>query len=799
MLNVRANMLMKSAVIVLDEFTDFPGSPTKGTLCFKDEILYMYCSLDGIDSWYPLTNRNSYHIHIQGGASTGWNISHGLGTKDLIIAVYDDADVQQTPSNIIFTDNDQITLSFTQAISGRAIIVSAADQYTVNITNMIELIDGDIQFKNDLIPDTDNAYDIGSMSNRVRDIYVSGGTIYVGSEASIKEDEIVLNGDATGTQFGFRVARTGQDDALFYFDEGDGDWKFGDSSGVSSVGSSTGAIGSSFQLDSNNNGPTLKNDGGNLQLRNGLDTDFANLEVGDLTVRGTIVTHQTETVVFEDNILLLNSTQAGVPTEDAGLQVERGDETNAAITWDEDDNVWTVGIAGAEKAVLTKFADIMPGADSTYDIGSSSERYNEVYADTLDANQCNVTRIQVDNGPIIRNSGGELQVRNSSDSDYADLEVNNLTVRGTSTIVDSETVRFADNILLLNSNVVGTPSENAGIEVERGSESNVSVVWDETNNHWSLDNDGGGASQIFNAGADLIPDTDDTYVIGNVNKRFSLIRGVDLKADDYCTADKFRVGDANMGVSVTAFNGDFSIKSWSGVGDGDLRAKDVHLSGYHYSGDFAGTSIVLNADYTGASPSENAGFYVGRGSVGNVGLVWNEGNDAWFANAGQIWTSNLDNEPVADNTYDLGSGSLRFKEVHAVDFIGEASSASYADLAEVYKIDRQYKVGTVVRASEDPMYDVQAANIPLDGRVVGVVSENPAYLMNKDEQGLPIALTGKVPVRIFGAIKKSDVIVPAGEGMARAIQDPAEMPFKMGCAIEENLDAGEKLVMCIIR
>ena len=97
------------------------------------------------------------------------------------------------------------------------------------------------------------------------------------------------------------------------------------------------------------------------------------------------------------------------------------------------------------------------------------------------------------------------------------------------------------------------------------------------------------------------------------------------------------------------------------------------------------------------------------------------------------------------------------------------------------------------------MYDVQAANIPLDGRVVDVVSENPAYLMNRDEQGLPIALTGKVPVRILGAIKKSDVIVPAGEGMARAIKDPSEMPFKMGCAVEENLDAGEKLVMCIIR
>jgi hypothetical protein len=276
---------MKSAVIILDDFTDFPETPSKGTLVFKDEILYMYCSLGGTDAWYPLTNRNSYHVHTQGSSSTGWNITHNLGTKDLIIAVYDDSDVQQSPSGIIFTDNDQITLSFTQAISGRAIIVSAADQYTVKINNMIELVDGDIQFKNDLIPDQDSAYDIGSAASRVRDIYVSGGTIYVGSNAQIKEDEIVLDGDATGTQFGFRVQRTGNDDGLFYFDEGDGDWKFGDASGVRAMGANPGTNNPEFQIGTA--GPILKNNSGDLQIRNSADTDFGDLEVNNLTVRGT--------------------------------------------------------------------------------------------------------------------------------------------------------------------------------------------------------------------------------------------------------------------------------------------------------------------------------------------------------------------------------------------------------------------------------------------------------------------------------------------------------------------------------
>ena len=797
MLNVRANMLMKSAVIVLDEFTDFPGSPAKGTLCFKDEILYMYCSLDGIDSWYPLTNRNSYHIHIQGGASTGWNISHSLGTKDLIIAVYDDSDVQQTPSNIIFTDNDQITLVFTQAIAGRAIIVSAADQYTVNINNMIEEVDGDIQFKNDLIPDTDNAYDIGSMASRVRDIYVSGGTIYVGG-AEIKEDEIILNGDATGTQFGFRVARTGNDDALFYFDESEGNWKFGDASGVTTIGRSDGGADATFQLDMPNNGPILKNSAGVLQVRNPTDSDFGNLEVGDLTVRGTIVTHQTETIVFEDNILLLNSTQTGVPTEDAGFQVERGDETNASIVWDESEGKWTVGLAGSEKPVHTELDNIMPGIDATHNIGASNERYATIYGYAMDAAVVRADVVQVEDGPMLKNTGGVMQVRNSSDSDFGDLEVENLTVRGTTTTVESETVTFADNVLTLNSNVTGTPSENAGVEVERGTLNNVSVMWDEVNDKWTVNNDGTNHYEIFNAGENIIPAANETLFLGDPTHRFNIFHSKNIFGDEGQLERLTLTDDVGYVRLKVGADDQLLIRNSGDNGAGDLLAGNIAAT-YFTTGNFSNNTVVLNADYTGSSPSATCGFYVERGTLGSAGLVWDESQNRWFVNGGLMWAANYSNRPHTDNAYDLGTSSYRFRDVYAVDFIGEASSATYADLAEVYKVDRQHKVGTVVRASEDPRYDVQACDFALDTRVIGVISENPAYLMNREEEGLPVALTGKVPVRLVGPVKKSDVIVPAGEGCVRAMKDPSEMPFKMGCAVEENLDAGEKLVMCIIR
>lgn len=66
----------------------------------------------------------------------------------------------------------------------------------------------------------------------------------------------------------------------------------------------------------------------------------------------------------------------------------------------------------------------------------------------------------------------------------------NLTVSGTTTSINTETLTVDDNIIILNNNVTSTPSENAGIEVERGTSANVSVRWNETSDKWEATNDG---------------------------------------------------------------------------------------------------------------------------------------------------------------------------------------------------------------------------------------------------------------------------------------------------------------------
>jgi len=84
----------------------------------------------------------------------------------------------------------------------------------------------------------------------------------------------------------------------------------------------------------------------------------------------------------------------------------------------------------------------------------------------------------------------------------------NLTVNGTTTTINTTTLTVSDNTVVLNHDVTGTPSENSGIEVERGTSSNVSIRWNETTDKWQFTNDGStyediGAPQTF----DLVNDT----------------------------------------------------------------------------------------------------------------------------------------------------------------------------------------------------------------------------------------------------------------------------------------------------
>ena len=102
----------------------------------------------------------------------------------------------------------------------------------------------------------------------------------------------------------------------------------------------------------------------------------------------------------------------------------------------------------------------------------------------------------------------------------------------------------------------------------------------------------------------------------------------------------------------------------------------------------------------------------------------------------------------------------------------KATSAQYADLAEIYESDDSYEIGTVVVFGGDK--EITISKFAQDTRVAGVVSENPAYLMNNTSTGQPIALVGKVPVKVHGIIAKGDLLTTCGEhhGCGKKAMDP---------------------------
>jgi hypothetical protein len=131
--------------------------------------------------------------------------------------------------------------------------------------------------------------------------------------------------------------------------------------------------------------------------------------------------------------------------------------------------------------------------------------------------------------------------------------------------------------------------------------------------------------------------------------------------------------------------------------------------------------------------------------------------------------------------------------LNAILFQGTATQARYADLAEKYTTDQEWPVGTAMAICEHEGHEICAASS--SNLVAGVISENPAYLMNYESQGQAIALEGRVPVRVIGAVKKGQAVYVYENGVSSTVATLA----RVGIALESNSYEGEKLVECIIK
>ena len=144
--------------------------------------------------------------------------------------------------------------------------------------------------------------------------------------------------------------------------------------------------------------------------------------------------------------------------------------------------------------------------------------------------------------------------------------------------------------------------------------------------------------------------------------------------------------------------------------------------------------------------------------------------------------------PATDATYDIGTSSLKYNTVYA-----KATSAQYADLAEKYLTDQNYAAGTVVKVGGE--FEV---NWTYRGeKAIGVISTNPAYMMNSDlEGGQYVALKGRVPVKVIGPVRKGQRLIPDDKGVATVTKEAH--PDVFAIALQDNYDQGVKLIEAVV-
>ena len=231
-------------------------------------------------------------------------------------------------------------------------------------------------------------------------------------------------------------------------------------------------------------------------------------------------------------------------------------------------------------------------------------------------------------------------------------------------------------------------------------------------------------------------------------------------------------------------------------GAGEVRILgDLTVTGSATTMDVTNMTVedpIMLLNKHGSQPANNAtdaGVMIQRGTAeNNAAWFWEEGTDRWVA------ATTVSNASATDITV-TANADIQAGTAHLT-----ATAAQYADLAEIYESDADYEPGTVLVIGGDK--EVTQCKMLQDPRVVGVVSTNPAYLMNKDANGVAVALRGKVPCKVEGPVRKGDVLVTnVTPGTATTLTHDSPTPpgfCVIGKSLETDESTGIKLINIIV-
>jgi Major tropism determinant N-terminal domain len=245
------------------------------------------------------------------------------------------------------------------------------------------------------------------------------------------------------------------------------------------------------------------------------------------------------------------------------------------------------------------------------------------------------------------------------------------------------------------------------------------------------------------------------------------------------TQVQYRRGSSTQVAAFTGALGEMVVDTTNWV----LNVCDgVTVGGFNMVGVTA-TQTLTNKTLTAPILAGNAnvqGNIIGSGAISITGNVTS--GSITLAATGNVNCGNINNAG-ANGVGNIGTSTTYFNTVFA-----KATSAQYADLAEMYVADQTYTPGTVIEFGGNE--EVTASHSNHSTAVAGIVSTNPSYLMNATQTGnhvVAVALVGRVPCQVVGTFKKGDRLVSSDiTGVATGLDNAKYQP---GCIIGKALEA----------
>jgi hypothetical protein len=536
---------------------------------------------------------------------------------------------------------------------------------------------------------------------------------------------------------------------------------------------------------------------------NGTGNSLSNVEVADFA--GSAIINVSETLASNDSDTALVTAGAiidYVDAQDANIASDTLTFTNKTFDANGTGNSITNIDSGNFLSGFFKDEDDLSSDSAT---SVASQQSIKAYIDnglsslsstTLTAG--NTTAVVSDTGSdgaftVTADGNTELVVNDTSATFSGNVVVSgNLTVNGTTTTVATTNTTVSDSLIEYGNGTTGTPSNDAGIVIERGDSANAFIGFDESEDKFRV-----GTGTFTGASTGNLTITTGTLIANIEGDVTGDVTGTADVATAVTVADESSDTSCNV-LFTTAASGNLGPKSGTNL---TFNSSNGTLSATTFSG-------------SGASLTSLNGSNISSGTIAAARVATlnqDTSGTAAIATSVTVTANNTANETVYLTFVDGATGTQGIETDTGLSYnpstnvlTTTATEAQYADVAERFEADAPMEIGSVVEVGGSA--EITEATSEMSQDVFGVISDKPAYRMNAgagDNTTHPfVAMTGRTPVRVIGAVTKGQRLVTSStKGCARAVaQGESISPFNViGRALESNTETGIKLVNCAVR